>query len=77
MPLTVIGASMTTRAGQRACDSRAMDVVSELMALGDAEVDELQAALHHQEVGRLQVAVHDARLVDGVHCLRQELGIRE
>lgn len=37
--------------------------------LGDAKIDELELALHHQEIGRLQVAVHDARLVDRVHCL--------
>jgi len=36
--------------------------------LGDAEVDELELLVHHQEVGRLQVAVHHALLV---HHLQQ------
>ena len=40
-----------------------------LDGLRDAKVDQLQGALHHQEVGRLQVAVDDPGLVDVVHRL--------
>lgn len=40
-----------------------------LDGLGDAKVDELQLPLHHQEVGGLQVGVHDALVMDGVHRL--------
>ena len=35
--------------------------------LGDPEVDELEVALHEQEVGWLEVPVHDARVVDDLH----------
>jgi hypothetical protein len=40
-----------------------------LDGLGDAKVDQLKLPLHHQEVGGLQVAVHDALAVDAVHGL--------
>ncbi len=41
-----------------------------LDGLGDAKIDELELPRHQQEVGGLQVRVHDARLVDRVHSLQ-------
>lgn len=43
--------------------------------LGDAEVYELQDALDEEEVGRLQVAVHDALLVHSVDGLQHLLPV--
>ncbi len=40
-----------------------------LDGLGNAEVDELQLPLHHEEVGGLEIRVHDARLMDRVDRL--------
>ena len=37
---------------------------------GDAKVDQLKLPLHHQEVGRLQVRMHNASFMDGVHGLQ-------
>ena len=42
-----------------------------LNGLGDAKVDELELALHHQEVGWLEVRMHDACCVNDLHCLHQ------
>ena len=39
----------------------------------DAKVNELQHALHKHKVGGLQVAVHNARAVDGVHAAQHVL----
>eukprot|EP00958_Prasinococcus_capsulatus_P015819 scaffold1705_cov304-Prasinococcus_capsulatus_cf.AAC.9 len=44
--------------------------------LGDAEVDEPQPALHAQEVGRLEVRVHDALLVHAVHRFQHLLPVQ-
>ena len=40
-----------------------------LNGLRNAKVYQLQGAFHHQEIGRLQVAVDNPRIMNGVHSL--------
>ena len=38
--------------------------------VGDTKIDNLQPALDDQEIGRLEIRVHDAVFVDGLHTLQ-------
>ena len=41
---------------------------------GDAEINDLRAGVRQDDVGRLEVPVHDPGLVNHGQCLRQQIG---